>query len=277
MNEFLSQQVVCSESTIVWILQSMHEAPVSRSNCDEVHPSTEGLRDLSELDAVRWERYRAVAKKNQFLMSRRAISFVLQKQFGTGHSLSFVASPSGCPRLLDRTGRDVASVSLSHSQNVVVLGIDLDLRPIGVDCEMVESVVPNAVYRYLGESVSAECADLSMIQQKWRAAVRWTEFEARWKALQNYHMVAHESGNDADALEGTEMGVSDVPKSPGSLLMQGWSVDSNQWSLLVTPLGSKSTNECHSTPAVVCVCIETMPLISSEIKDDQGSLESLIA
>ncbi len=277
MNEFLFQEVVCSESTIVWILQSMHEAPASRSDCDEVQLSTEGLRGLSELDAGRWQRYRTVAKKNQFLMSRRAISFVLHEQFGAGHSLRFVASHSGCPRLLDRTGRDVATISMSHSQNVVGLGIDLDHRPIGVDCEIVESVVPNAVHRYLGESNFPEYADLPAVEQQRRAAVRWTEFEARWKMLQNLHMMAHVSGDDDMLSEAHEAGVSGVPKSLGPLLMQRWSVYSSQRSLHVTPISSKATNDLNPVRAVVCVCAASLLQTTNGVTDRDVTVESLVA
>ena len=103
--------------------------------------------ELSEEDFRRWRRYRNPGKRRQLLNSRRVVRAVLRSEseqcfaatdlHAASRLLHFCSDASGRPLVLDSTGEEVFSISLSHSGNVVAIAVSELPDRIGVDVEVV--------------------------------------------------------------------------------------------------------------------------------------------
>lgn len=184
MNSFVTQRVSWSETGRMWVLVNASLADVVQRETLLLSYLESAFESLSYKDRSRFERYRRTEKKVQFLLSRLAIAYVLEKEYGSDHRLIWDSRTDGCPVLLDPTGVKIASVSMSHSQNVFVIGLDSPEYRVGVDCEVIEHVSPASVFGFLGKGIPNVVRNADEQTQRWEAAFLWSAFEAEWKALQ---------------------------------------------------------------------------------------------
>lgn len=198
MIAFASQRVSWSATGCLWILIASTDPCEGTTDSDESSPDRiDGIK-LSGKDRERWSRYRNARKRDQFLKSRHAISFVLKQEFGDQHQFVWDSLADGCPVLCDSIGNHVRSVSLSHSENVFAIALDSISSRVGVDCEVVDHVPADAVYRVLEGHVPDRMVKLAdPVMSRWDAAMLWTRYEAEWKAMQNGNRIAN---SEADVL-----------------------------------------------------------------------------
>lgn len=140
---------------------------------------------LTNRDRDRWNRYRPLEKKRQFLSSRLVIRDVLNCEFGTNSANLFVDTmESGRPMLVDSRGRRVASISLSHTGNMTTIALS-DIRyDLGIDIETVQQMNARAfglsfINRFEYDQLMKE----ALTEDPNAMLAIWTLKEAFWKAL----------------------------------------------------------------------------------------------
>ena len=144
---------------------------------------------LTERDQHRYNRYRPIQKKRQFLNVRLAVREVLRRTLGVDAADTVLeTTESGQPIVLDGLGRTRVGVSLSHTEKLAAIVLSDNQYGPGVDIETVQPL--NA--RTFGRSF------LSPFEHDWMAKeglaedqnallVVWTLKEALWKSLGGPH------------------------------------------------------------------------------------------
>ena len=139
---------------------------------------------FSTQDLHRWQQFRPVAKKRQFLNSRLAIRTVLKKEFGKdADDILFSSDSAGCPVLLSRQNRHVAHISLSHSDNAVAVLISDDEYPVGVDIEVSNPIRAEALRFVALHPHEQLWCDLHAGLEAEALTTLWTIKESVWKSL----------------------------------------------------------------------------------------------
>lgn len=140
---------------------------------------------LTDQDRDRWNRYRPLKKKRQFLNSRLVIRAVLNCEFGTDSAKRFVVTTeSGRPTLVDSRGCRVASISLSHTGNMTTIALS-DIRyKLGVDIETVEHMNARAFgLSFINRLEHDQFMQEALTEDPNAMLAIWTLKEAHWKAL----------------------------------------------------------------------------------------------
>lgn len=140
---------------------------------------------LTNRDRDRWSRYRPLEKKRQFLSSRLVTKAVLNSEFGTNSANLFVDTmESGRPMLVDSRGRQVASISLSHTGNMTAIALS-DIRyDLGVDIETVQQMNARAFgLSFVNRSEYDQLMKEALTEDPNAILAIWTLKEAFWKAL----------------------------------------------------------------------------------------------
>jgi hypothetical protein len=253
MIAFASKRVSWSSTGCLWILVT------STDPCEDcVHSPDERIDDftLSDKDRERWNRYRIPQKRNQFLKSRHAIAFVLKQEFGGQHQLVWDSLADGCPVLLDSIGNHVRSVSLSHSENVFAIGLDSTTSRIGVDCEVVDRVPTDAVYRVLEDDIPDWTLNFAdSVMHRWKAAMLWTRYEAEWKAMQNGNRMENRDDGCLSSQNAKNCGSLNDPTSPFPLRSPIWMVSSRCSEVLGTLRNRALVRTLELTGPELCLCV----------------------
>lgn len=142
------------------------------------------LAEFSELDLARWQRFRPIQKKRQFLESRLAVREVISREFGeAANEIRFSSDPDGRPLLLHSDGRSAGFISLSHSDSWIAVAVSRNFS-VGVDIEVTQPL------RLAGlQSTFLMPQEILSLQEKrapWnKLGVQgfWVAKEAGWKAL----------------------------------------------------------------------------------------------
>lgn len=140
---------------------------------------------LTTQDLNRWNRYRPLEKKRQFLNSRLALRAVINSEFGTDADSVIVATTdSGQPLIQHCRRGQVASISLSHTDGITAIALADSRYGLGVDIEAVQpldvrtfslAVINEMEHEWLSEAALREDPDALL--------AIWTLKEASWKAL----------------------------------------------------------------------------------------------
>lgn len=147
--------------------------------------------EFSDQDLQRWQQYRSAARKRQFLNSRLAVRAVLKREFGKdAEDIRFLSDSLGCPLLLSRANEHVAHVSLSHSENAVAVLISDDEFPVGVDIEVANPRLTDALRFVALHSHEKIWCDLHAGRESEALTTLWTIKESVWKTLQGTHDVS---------------------------------------------------------------------------------------
>lgn len=139
---------------------------------------------LSDRDQLRWQQYRPLVKKRQFLNSRRAVQGVLQRELGdVAAQVEFDSDSQGRPVLLSRTAGHWPQISLSHSGNAVAVAISLNAIPVGVDIELAERFRADALRLVAAHRHERAWCDRQTGRESDALATLWTIKESVWKTL----------------------------------------------------------------------------------------------
>jgi len=140
---------------------------------------------LSPTDLSRWQQYRPLEKKRQFLNSRLAVRSVLKQEFGAAASNIFLdAGPGGQPILISADARELPQLSLSHSGPAVAVAISHSRIPIGVDIEQIEPLRASALRLVAVNSQEmASCHRQNSLIDTEFLRTLWTIKESVWKSL----------------------------------------------------------------------------------------------
>ncbi len=140
---------------------------------------------LSDRDVERWNRYRPLEKKRQFLSSRIAVREVLNREFGTlTRDVSLDALASGKPTLRDHRGNSIASVSLSHTCNLTAVLFSNKELGLGVDIEVVQPLNTRTFsLSFINQHEHQWVVDEAFDKHSSSMLAIWTLKEAFWKAL----------------------------------------------------------------------------------------------
>ena len=135
-------------------------------------------------DQLRWQQYRPVEKKRQFLNSRRAMRSVLQRELGDAAAdVEFDSDSQGRPVLLSKQAGRWPQISLSHSGNAVAVAISPNAIPVGVDIEIVEPLKADALRLVAAHPHERAWCDRQTGRESDALATLWTVKEAVWKTL----------------------------------------------------------------------------------------------
>jgi phosphopantetheinyl transferase len=139
---------------------------------------------FSTQDLHRWQQFRPVAKKRQFLNSRLAIRAVLQKEFGTdADDIQFSSDALGCPSLQSGRTEHIAHISLSHSENVVAVLISNGEYAVGVDVEVSNPLRTDALrFVALHPHEQMWCDSHAGLESE-ALTTLWTIKESVWKTI----------------------------------------------------------------------------------------------
>lgn len=140
---------------------------------------------LTDRDRNRWNRYRPLTKKRQFLSSRLAIQSVLNCEFGTDSAdLVVDTMESGLPILMDSQRRQVASISLSHAGNLTTIALSKTHYGLGTDIEILQRLNARTFLRsFINQREHDQLLRESFVENPDVALAIWTLKEAFWKAL----------------------------------------------------------------------------------------------
>lgn len=140
---------------------------------------------LSDKDVERWNRYRPLEKKRQFLSSRIAVREVLNREFGTfTRDISLDAMASGKPTLRDHRGNSIACVSLSHTCNLTAVLISNKELGLGVDIEVVQPLNTRTFsLSFINEYEHQWVVNEAFDKHSSSMLAIWTLKEAFWKAI----------------------------------------------------------------------------------------------
>lgn len=165
----------------LWLAENQH---YNRSPDMEMAKEIAEAR-LSPGELDRWNRYRPISKKLQYLFSRIAIRDVLVREFGEASCGVFLnTGESGEPQLSDSQGNSLASISLSHSENLTAILLSNERNKPGVDIEVLKpinartfglSFVNDFEYNWMRRESFIDCAEVML--------AIWTLKESLWKAM----------------------------------------------------------------------------------------------
>jgi phosphopantetheinyl transferase len=146
---------------------------------------------FSTQDLQRWQQYRPVVKKRQFLNSRLAIRALLKKEFGKdADDIQFYSDALGCPALQSGRTEHIAHISLSHSENVVAVLISDGEYPVGVDIEVSNPLRADALRFVALHPHEQVWCDLHAGLESEALKTLWTIKESVWKTIRGEHDVA---------------------------------------------------------------------------------------
>ena len=167
---------------------------------------------LTENDVRRAERYRSIGKRRQFLISRKVIFDVVNRELN-GMREYFpwrIAShvQSGRPELRDSAGGKIRSISISHSGNLTAIAFSNPEVDIGVDVEVCDQVLnPDSIARIPLTPYEAEWhGQLSGMTRTDAIRQSWTIKEAVWKsvgkesAIEMYQLTTEPTGRQRVAI-----------------------------------------------------------------------------
>lgn len=140
---------------------------------------------LTNREVDRWNRYRPLEKKRQFLNSRLVIRSVLNSEFGTDSaSLIMDSLESGQPILVNSHGSRVANVSLSHTRNITTIALSDTRYGLGVDIETIQPLNERAFgLSFINQFEREQMEQEGFIDNLNAMLAIWTLKEAFWKAL----------------------------------------------------------------------------------------------
>lgn len=140
---------------------------------------------LSAGDLRRWQQYRPVQKKRQFLNSRLAVRAVLRREFEKDSELiQFDSDQAGRPVLLSGQLRHLPQISISHSADMIAIAISDGVDPTGVDLEIAQPLRIQSLQRIVMHPHEQEwCAAQGGLRSEALLAL-WTIKESVWKSLQ---------------------------------------------------------------------------------------------
>jgi phosphopantetheinyl transferase len=140
---------------------------------------------LSSSDFRRWEQYRPLEKKRQFLNSRLAVRSVLKEEFGPAASrIRMETGAGGRPILISSGVRECPEISLSHSDTAVAVAISRCGIPVGVDIEKIEPLKVRSL-----RFVTANSCEMALyhrqnvLSETEFLRTLWTIKESVWKSL----------------------------------------------------------------------------------------------
>ena len=144
---------------------------------------------LSENDVRRAERYRSTQKRRQFLISRKVIFEVVNREL-TGIRGCFpwrLASQvqDGRPEVQDSAGKKIMSVSISHSGNLTGIAVCNSEVDVGVDVEVCDQVQNTEAIARISLTPHEEEWHRQLSDTSKSDAIRqnWTIKEAVWKSV----------------------------------------------------------------------------------------------
>jgi phosphopantetheinyl transferase len=145
---------------------------------------------LMPQDLLRWQQFRPVVKKRQFLNSRLAIRAVLRREFGNNaDNIQFSSDSAGCPVLLSNQNCHVAHISLSHSENTVAVLISDGEYPVGVDIEVSNPIRTEALRFVALHPHEQRWCDLHAGLEAEALTTLWTVKESVWKTIRGEYEV----------------------------------------------------------------------------------------
>ena len=180
MNMHLADHVEVYPHCRLWL------AYFSEDSDESIAATTHDIEEakFSDQDLLRWQQFRPVAKKRQFLNSRLAIRAVLNREFGNeAENITYDSDSFGCPLLLSREKRHVAHISLSHSANAVAVVISDEQSPVGVDIEVRAPLRTEALRLVALHPHEQVWCDLHAGLESEALTTLWTIKESVWKTL----------------------------------------------------------------------------------------------
>ena len=147
---------------------------------------------LSDRERDRWDRYRPLQKKKQFLNSRLVIRAVLNCEFGSDAAHLIVdTTESGRPVLMDSQKRQVANISLSHTGNMTTIALSHVRYGLGIDIETVQHLNARSFgLSFINRLERDGLMQAALTEDPNATLAIWTLKEAFWKALGGPHDTA---------------------------------------------------------------------------------------
>jgi phosphopantetheinyl transferase len=147
---------------------------------------------LSDRERDRWDRYRPLEKKKQFLNSRLVIRAVLNCEFGTDSAHLIVDTmESGRPLLMDSQKRQVANISLSHTGNMTTIALSNVRYGLGIDIETIQQFNARSFgLSFINQFERDGLMQAALTEDPNATLAIWTLKEAFWKALGGPHDAA---------------------------------------------------------------------------------------
>ena len=137
---------------------------------------------LSPEEAKRHERFTFSRDKQQFLVTRALVRWVLAQYLGLDDpgSLEFGASRNGKPELLIET---TLQFNLTHTRGLIALAV-MQVEPVGIDVEYLsrQADIVNLAERYFARKEAEDLLALPVAQWNERFYDLWTLKEAYLKA-----------------------------------------------------------------------------------------------
>ena len=140
---------------------------------------------LDTRDLQRWNRFRPLDKKRQFLKSRVAVRTVLERELGAEAQCLFLRTNlRGRPFLHDNKGQERYQISLSHSGPLIAIVFSTGSASVGVDIENVQQIRKTALQNVTLRNEELEWMQRTGVSGNLGALLSvWTVKEAVWKAL----------------------------------------------------------------------------------------------
>lgn len=139
---------------------------------------------MDDKDLKRWERYRPLLKKQQFLSSRLAVRAVLDQEFGDfSKDVVFTTDVRGRPKISCSTIDEAYCISLSHSAQLIAVAISKGECSPGVDVEMLQPLRGTAFRHLITDEEIAWMQKTGEMGMAGAISAVWTIKEAVWKSL----------------------------------------------------------------------------------------------
>lgn len=140
---------------------------------------------MSSRDLIRWQQFRPLEKKRQFLNSRLAMRSIIQEEMRhSSDDVHFNTNRLGQPMLVSANMKGLPQISLSHSGTAVAVAVSYGEVQIGVDIEIVEPLRASALRHFAvnpGE-LAWPCAQGRMSETE-SLRTLWTIKESVWKSM----------------------------------------------------------------------------------------------
>ncbi len=140
---------------------------------------------LDTRDLQRWNQFRPLDKKRQFLKSRVAVRTMLERELGAEAQCLFLRpNPRGRPLLQDNNGQERYQISLSHSGPLIAIVFSTGSASVGVDIETMQRIRKTALQKATLRDEELEWMRRTGVSGDLGALLSvWTVKEAVWKAL----------------------------------------------------------------------------------------------
>ena len=165
----------------LWLAEDRICGPAEAS---ELHEELATAR-LTSQDLIRFNRYRPLKKKRQFLSSRLALRTVLDHEFGNcSDEFSVRTTESGQPVLEHQGGGPMASISLSHTGNMTAIALADKHLSVGIDIEAIQPLNARTFnLTFINQYEHDWLAENALSDKPAALLAVWTVKEALWKAL----------------------------------------------------------------------------------------------